>query len=62
MRRWRSRLFMILQVSLAAGLAWWFARTVLDHPAPFLATVGAIVCLGARSGSGSGVSWNWPSA
>lgn len=49
-RRWRSRLFMILQVSLAAGLAWWFARTVLDHPAPFLATVGAIVCLGASFG------------
>ncbi|MDF1489586.1 FUSC family protein [Tessaracoccus caeni] len=49
-RRWRSRLFMILQVSLAAGLAWWFARTVVGHPAPFLATVGAIVCLGASFG------------
>ncbi|HMR48241.1 MAG TPA: FUSC family protein [Arachnia sp.] len=49
-RRWRGRLFMILQISLAAGTAWWLARTVLSHPAPFLATVGAIVCLAASFG------------
>lgn len=49
-RRWRGRLFMILQISLAAGTAWWLARNVLSHPAPFLATVGAIVCLAASFG------------
>lgn len=48
--RWRSRLFMILQISLAAGASWWIARYVLGHEAPFLATVAAIICLGFSFG------------
>lgn len=49
-RRWRGRLFMILQIALAAGTAWWVARNVIGHETPFLATVGAIVCLAASFG------------
>lgn len=48
--RWRSRLFMIVQISLAAGLSWWIAKTLLGHEAPFLATVASIVCLGFSFG------------
>ncbi len=48
--RWRSRLFMIVQISLAAGLSWWIARDLLDHRAPFLAVVAAIICLGFSFG------------
>lgn len=48
--RWRSRLFMILQISVAAGVSWWIARTLLGHAQPFLATVAAIICLGFSFG------------
>lgn len=48
--RWRSRLFMILQISLAAGVSWWIAYTWLRHDSPFLATVAAIICLGFSFG------------
>ncbi|MBB1513957.1 FUSC family protein [Tessaracoccus sp. MC1627] len=48
--RWRSRLFMILQISLAAGASWWIARRLLGHEEPFLATVAAIICLGFSFG------------
>lgn len=49
-RRWRSRLFMILQISIAAGVSWGLAHYVLRHPSPFLATVAAIICLGFSFG------------
>lgn len=48
--RWRSRLFMILQISVAAGVSWGLAHYLLRHPAPFLATVAAIICLGFSFG------------
>lgn len=48
--RWRSRLFMILQIALAAGASWWIARRLLGHEEPFLATVSAIICLGFSFG------------
>ncbi len=48
--RWRSQLFLILQVAVAGGIAWWLAHEVVGHEAPFLATVAAIVCLGLSFG------------
>ena len=48
--RWQSRLFMIVQISLAAGMSWWLARNLLSHPEPFLAVVATIVCLGFSFG------------
>ncbi len=48
--RWQSRLFMIVQISLAAGMSWWLAQTLFSHKAPFLAVVAAIVCLGFSFG------------
>ncbi|MEO7586685.1 MAG: FUSC family protein [Arachnia sp.] len=48
--RWQSRLFMIVQISLAAGMSWWLAQTLFSHPAPFLAVVATIVCLGFSFG------------
>ncbi len=48
--RWQSRLFMIVQIALAAGMSWWLAQTLLSHEAPFLAVVAAIVCLGFSFG------------
>lgn len=49
-QRWQNRLFMILQVSLAAGTSWGISHYLLGHPAPFLATVTTIICLGASFG------------
>nr|WP_255622243.1 FUSC family protein [Tessaracoccus sp. OS52] len=48
--RWRSRLFIIIQISLAAGLSWWIAQRLLGHETPFLAVVASIVCLGFSFG------------
>ncbi len=48
--RWRAWLFMIVQISVAAGISWGFSRYVLGHEAPFLATVAAIICLGFSFG------------
>lgn len=41
---------MIIQISLAAGLAWFLAQQLLGHSKPFLAVVAAIVCLGFSFG------------
>lgn len=48
--RWRSRLFIIVQISLAAGLSWFIAQRLLGHETPFLAVVASIVCLGFSFG------------
>lgn len=48
--RWSSQLFLILQIAVAGGIAWWLAHDVVGHDAPFLATVAAIVCLGLSFG------------
>lgn len=49
-RRWRSRLFMIIQMSVAAGVSWGICRHLLGHETPFLATVAAVICLGFSFG------------
>jgi len=48
--RWQSRLFMIVQISVAAGMSWWLAQTLFSHKEPFLAVVATIVCLGFSFG------------
>jgi len=49
-RRVRAALWPLLQTATAAALAWYFARTVLDHPQPFFAPIAAAVSLGAAVG------------
>ncbi len=39
----------IIQTAVAAGLAWYVARTLLGHPQPFFAPVAAAVCLSAST-------------
>lgn len=36
-----------MQAALAAGLAWYLAKTLLGHPQPFFAPISAMVSLGA---------------
>lgn len=48
--RWREHLFMMVQIALAAGLAWWAGESLLGHQAPFFACVAAIICLGLSFG------------
>ena len=49
--RWRSRGFLIAQCAVTAGLAWWLARLLLSHPAPFFAPVAAIIVLNVSYGN-----------
>ncbi len=46
MERLRGKGFHIAQASIAAGVAWYLAREVLGHDAPFFAPVAAVVSLG----------------
>lgn len=48
--RWRGLLFMIVQISLAAGISWGICHHLLGHEQPFLANLAAIVCLGFSFG------------
>jgi uncharacterized membrane protein YgaE (UPF0421/DUF939 family) len=48
--RLRSKAFLIVQCAVAAGVAWWIAADVLDHPTPFFAPVTAVVSLGTSYG------------
>ena len=48
--RLRSRFFFIAQCALAAAIAWWAARVILHHHAPFFAPVTAMICLGLTFG------------
>src|ERR1700749_68564 len=43
--RVRSVWFTLVQTSAAAGLAWYLAHDVLDHPQPFFAPIAAAVSL-----------------
>lgn len=45
-----SKAFLILQSSVAAGLAWWLASSVFGHATPFFAPIVAVVCLGMSYG------------
>src|SRR5206468_564878 len=49
-QRWRSRWFIIGQIAITAGLAWFLATNVLGHQLPFFAPVAAIVTLGVSFG------------
>lgn len=51
LKRWRGRSFLIAQCAITAGLAWWLARLVLGHSAPFFAPVAAIVVLNVTFGN-----------
>ncbi|WP_435745441.1 FUSC family protein [Nocardioides sp. SYSU DS0663] len=44
-KRWQ-----IAQCAIAAGVAWFLAADVLDHPTPFFAPVAAVVSLGTSYG------------
>src|SRR5688572_9489141 len=44
-KRWH-----ILQCAVAAGVAWFVAADVLDHPTPFFAPIAAVVSLGTSYG------------
>jgi len=48
--RLRSKSWLIAQASVAAGVAWFIAADVLDHPTPFFAPIAAVVCLGTSYG------------
>jgi hypothetical protein len=44
-KRLREVWFTLVQTSVAAGLAWYLAHDVLDHPQPFFAPIAAAVSL-----------------
>jgi uncharacterized membrane protein YgaE (UPF0421/DUF939 family) len=48
--RLRSKGWLVAQASVAAGVAWFLARDVFDHPTPFFAPVAAVVTLGMSYG------------
>ncbi|GAB3706483.1 FUSC family protein [Corynebacterium nasicanis] len=48
--RVRKRLFAIVQVAIAAGLAFWVAREVIGHPVPFFAPITVVIILGLTGG------------
>lgn len=48
--RLRNRTFLIVQIAVTAGIAWFLASGVLHHAAPFFAPIAAIVCLGGTYG------------
>ena len=48
--RVRKRFFRIVQVAVAAGLAFWVAQTLIGHPAPFFAPITVIIILGLTGG------------
>jgi len=50
LRRWRAHLFLVTQMSLAAGLGWFLGMNLLGHEQPFFAAVAAIICLGLSFG------------
>lgn len=48
--RVRKHLFAILQVAVAAGLAFWVAQSLLGHPLPFFAPITVVIVLGLAGG------------
>jgi uncharacterized membrane protein YgaE (UPF0421/DUF939 family) len=49
-RRLRSKSWQIGQCGVAAGVAWFVAKNLLDHPTPFFAPISAVVSLGLTYG------------
>jgi uncharacterized membrane protein YgaE (UPF0421/DUF939 family) len=50
LNRLRSKGWHIGQAAVAAGVAYWVAADLLDHPTPFFAPIAAVVCLGTSYG------------
>ena len=48
--RWRDKLWVVAQCSIAAGVAWFVAADVLGHRLPFFAPIAAVLCLGTSYG------------
>lgn len=48
--RWRDKLWVVAQCSVAAGLAWFVAHDLLGHDLPFFAPIAAVLCLGTSYG------------
>jgi uncharacterized membrane protein YgaE (UPF0421/DUF939 family) len=48
--RTRAKTWQIAQCAVAAGVAWWLAAEVFDHPTPFFAPIAAVVSLGTSYG------------
>jgi uncharacterized membrane protein YgaE (UPF0421/DUF939 family) len=48
--RLRSKSWVIAQCAISAGLAWYLAKDVLEHPRPFFAPIVAVICLGTSYG------------
>ena len=40
----------VVQSGAAAGVAWWIAADLLDHPSPFFAPIAAVLSLGTSYG------------
>ncbi|QZY29760.1 FUSC family protein [Nocardioides coralli] len=49
-RRLQAKSWQVAQCALAAGVAWWVASEVFDHPVPFFAPIAAVVSLGTSYG------------
>ncbi|OAG70327.1 FUSC family protein [Corynebacterium ulcerans] len=49
--RLRRSFLSIVQMSLAAGIAFWIARNLIGHDKPFFAPMAAIIILGLTSGN-----------
>lgn len=49
-QRLRSKSFQVAQCAVAAGVAWFVANDLLDHPMPFFAPIAAVVSLGTSYG------------
>ncbi|OFT57512.1 hypothetical protein HMPREF3151_07450 [Corynebacterium sp. HMSC05H05] len=50
LKRVRKRLLPILQIGLAAGLAYFLARDVAGHPRPFFAPISTVIIIGMTGG------------
>ena len=48
--RWRGKLWVVAQCSIAAGVAWFIASDLLGHHLPFFAPIAAVLCLGTSYG------------
>lgn len=49
-KRARSKLWVVGQCAVAAGVAWWVAKDLFGHPMPFFAPIAAVVSLGTSYG------------
>lgn len=48
--RVRNKGWVVAQCAVAAGVAWWIAADLFDHPVPFFAPIAAVVSLGTSYG------------